>query len=359
MPAARSVVLLMIFTIATVVVRADETLPLVGRYVAIDNVCAWPNLKVLDDGTIVATIFGKPSHGRMEGDVECWASSDGLFWNKRSVAAAHDPNANRMNVAVGFDRDGNLLVLASGWSLKPDDHGALTPGEVLPSWSCRSADARTWSVYKQAMPAPPAGTNNYIPFGDLFVADDGSLRVSCYARTASKDTGAAKNTHRSWVFRSDDGGDTWRQGAVIGPVHNETTLLHLGGERWLAAARREYVELFRSDDDCRTWSSLGPVTERNEINAHLQRLRDGRLLLTFGRRIKGEQGIGVRFSSDEGRNWSKSMTLIDDLLTSDSGYPSSIERADGAIVTAYYASAVAAHQRYHMGVAIWMPPPPK
>jgi hypothetical protein len=45
--------------------------------VAIDNVCAWPNLTVLRDGTIIATIFNQPCHGLWEGDVECWGSADG------------------------------------------------------------------------------------------------------------------------------------------------------------------------------------------------------------------------------------------------------------------------------------------
>ena len=47
------------------------------HYIAIDNVCAWPNLTRTPDGTIVATIFNQPCHGKWEGDVECWASEDG------------------------------------------------------------------------------------------------------------------------------------------------------------------------------------------------------------------------------------------------------------------------------------------
>src|SRR6185436_13057501 len=61
--------------------------PQIARYVAIDNVCAWPNLTVLRDGTIAAIIFGKPSHGQMAGDVECWASKDGELWEKRGHPA--------------------------------------------------------------------------------------------------------------------------------------------------------------------------------------------------------------------------------------------------------------------------------
>jgi hypothetical protein len=88
----------------------------------------------------------------------------------------------------------------------------------------------------------------------------------------------------------------------------------------------------------------------------LQRLADGRLLLTFGRRIEGRFGIAARFSNDEGKTWGPPLTLINDLLTRDCGYPSSVQRPDGTIVTAYYASGVASHQRYHMGVALWNPP---
>jgi hypothetical protein len=333
---------------------SEATVPLVGRYVAIDNVCAWPNLTTLRDGTIVATIFNRPSHGRMEGDVECWASVDGQFWERRGVAAPHDPSANRMNVAAGLDRDGKLLVLASGWSLK-QERKELALVDVLPFWSCRSADAREWSIFREAMPQPPADVGTYIPFGNIFVASDGSLRTSCYARTQISGETKTRKPVSSWVLRSDDG-NRWTLGSVIGPVHNETTLLPLGGDKWLAAARREYVELFRSDDDCQTWQSLGPVTERNEINGHLQKLADGRLLLTFGRRLANRYGVAMRLSRDEGRTWSAPKTLISDLVSYDCGYPSSVQRPDGAIVTAYYASGTAAHQRYHMGVALWKLP---
>ncbi len=86
------------------------------RYVAVDNVCAWPNLTLLKDGTIVAAIFNHPSHGLAEGDVECWASTDGgKIWKLRGVPAPHEPRTNRMNVAAGTANDGSLIVLASGW----------------------------------------------------------------------------------------------------------------------------------------------------------------------------------------------------------------------------------------------------
>ena len=45
--------------------------------VAIEDVCAWPNLTILGDGEILATLFNKPAHGSVPGDTDCWISADG------------------------------------------------------------------------------------------------------------------------------------------------------------------------------------------------------------------------------------------------------------------------------------------
>ena len=55
----------------------DSVRSKIARFIAIDNVCAWPNLTLLPDGAIIATIFNQPGHGTLEGDAECWASETG------------------------------------------------------------------------------------------------------------------------------------------------------------------------------------------------------------------------------------------------------------------------------------------
>ncbi len=37
--------------------------PGLKRVVAVENVCAWPNLTLLPDGTVVAIFFNQPAHG--------------------------------------------------------------------------------------------------------------------------------------------------------------------------------------------------------------------------------------------------------------------------------------------------------
>ncbi len=49
---------------------------IVERYIAIDNVCAWPNLTAMPDGTLAVAIYNQPVHGHWHGDVEVWASTD-------------------------------------------------------------------------------------------------------------------------------------------------------------------------------------------------------------------------------------------------------------------------------------------
>lgn len=319
--------------------------------VAVDNVCAWPNLTVLRDGSVVATIFNQPSHGSMAGDVECWASTDGgKTWQKRGTPAPHEPDTNRMNVAAGLTQGGDLIVISSGWSNRYPAGKKVAPfrAGILPAWVCRSADGgRTWAVDPQGFPAKGPRGGECIPFGDILAGNDGLLRVAIYEVMNLRDD-------RVWLYRSPDDGKTWQEFAALDndQFRNETALIHLGGGKWLAAARSSELTLYRSEDDAKTWTSCGPVTQKSQHPGDLLRLADGRLLLSYGNRT-ADRGVDVRFSGDEGNSWSEPLRVAD--FQKDGGYPSSVQLPDGQILTAYYASKTAYHDRYHMGVVIWDP----
>ncbi|MDF9798936.1 hypothetical protein OKW21_004199 [Catalinimonas alkaloidigena] len=340
------------------------------RFIAIDNVCAWPNLTTLKDGTIIASIFNQPSHARTIGEVECWASKDGVFWEKTGSPVSPDPMTNRMNLAAGLANNGDLIVIPSGWSLEPAtrteeyDHDYKLVS-VLRPWVARSSDGgKSWKVDKDTFPASSGEqeTSEFIPFGDILPAEDGSLRMLAYA-------GQTINEERINIvvmFRSDDDGVSWEQMSVISDGqgdtafsggHNETALFHLGDGEWIAAARRwragAATDLFRSTDDGKTWTLEGPLTQEKQHPAHLMRLDDGKLLITYGNRIAGSYGVAIKISEDEGKSWSDEIQIVNDLDTWDLGYPASVQRPDGKIVTAYYAAEASSHQRYHMATAIW------
>ena len=96
-----------------------------------------------------------------------------------------------------------------------------------------------------------------------------------------------------------------------------------------------------------------PLTLPHQIPGHLLRLQDGGILLTYGNRCLNNFGIDARLSSDEGQTWGAPFRLAD-MPLGDGGYPASVQRSDGRIVTAYYAQQPGDHQ-YQMAVAIWHP----
>ena len=329
----------------------------IQRVVAVEGVCAWPNLTLMRDGTVVAIFHNQPSHGQQEGDVDCWASCDGLNWQKRSTVTRHEPNTVRMNHAAGLAKNGDLVVLCSGWTnvKQPQrpKQGAFRDA-VLRAWVLRSADGgRTWEK-RDVFPEAESGWMEYIPFGDIWVGDDGRLHASCYQgefEDPSQSTGT--KGWRSWHFCSDDDGWTWEAVSIIGPRHNETDLFPLSGKSWLAAARIDRMELIRSDDDGVTWQEPQAVTERNEINGHLIRLKDGRLVLTYGVRVNGRRGVCAKMSGDDGRTWGNPLRLAHTVDGGDCGYPSSVQLPGGAIVTAWYSKETPDHVGYQMGVTVW------
>jgi hypothetical protein len=69
--------------------------------------------------------------------------------------------------------------------------------------------------------------------------------------------------------------------------------------------------------------------------SHLLRLRDGRLVMTYGHRRK-PYGNQARISSDNGQTWSEAMILSGDGIGGDLGYPSTVELADGTLLSVWY-----------------------
>ncbi len=333
--------------------------PGLRRVVAVKDVCAWPNLTLMPDGSVTAVLFNQPAHGTQEGDLECWGSNDGVIWEKRGQVTRHAANTARFNHAAGLAHNGDLVVLCSGWTNEaqaPRPKQAAFRDAVLRSWVLRSADGgRSWSQNEDFPAAEPPWTE-FIPFGDIWKSADGILLTSCYqGRLPSPGKSSRIDAWRSWCFRSDDDGKTWQPLTLIGAAHNETAVFPLGDPRWLAVARAQACEFFISNDNGATWAGPQRMTERNEINGHLTRLHDGRLLLTYGVRVKGREGVCVRLGRADALEWSPPARLAQS-NSGDCGYPSSVQLADGRVVTAYYSKSAPEYDGYHLGVAVWTVP---
>jgi len=344
-------------------VNGCHLMPGAEFYVAIDNKGLWPNLTKLPNGELAAAIYNHPSHGYgSNSDVELWVSKDeGRSWAFRSQVTDHadNPNAIRMNHAVGLNAAGELVAIVSGYHERQ-----RLP--FLPLQLCISSDlGKTWDRSILDI--------DQVPFGDILLMPDGRLICSMYRRDSQQ-----PKRRKSSIFFSQDGGRSWG-GEVLVADTSETHIIRTEKGILLAAGRTGCLDsmdrvlphgsgelLFRSEDDGKTWSPGKPLSPQGQENAHLLELKDGRLLCSFTSRIPGLFGVVLRMSEDGGERWSVPVVLISmpgrDWHKTDCGYPSSVQLNDGTIVTAYYfgpkkpewaAYGLPWHQRYHMGTARW------
>lgn len=115
------------------------------------------------------------------------------------------------------------------------------------------------------------------------------------------------------------------------------------------------IDAYASDDGGRHWQFLGEAAPHigGGNPPSLVKLRDGRLCLTYGYRSK-PYGIRARLSEDQGSSWGPEIILRDDAPGGDLGYPRSIERTDGQVLTVYYYNGPRDQDR-RIEATIWQP----
>ena len=178
---------------------------------------------------------------------------------------------------------------------------------------------------------------------------------------------AAKNNDkegRTFCARTTDGGMHWKLVSWIGPEPEEFAIMpstvRLAGGALLTAIRNGKpgfnITVWRSDDFGANWRPLGAATPDIGGNPPaLVQLKDGRLCLSYGCRRK-PFGVRAHLSGDEGRTWGPELVLRDDGLTGDLGYPRSVVRPDGKVLTVYYFNGPHDEDRT-IQATIWAPPP--
>lgn len=181
--------------------------------------------------------------------------------------------------------------------------------------------------------------------------------------TAAKQDG---QEGRVFCTRTIDGGQSWRFISWIGPEPKGFAIMpatiRLSPTNILTTLRRQegtehWIDAYRSTDNGKTWRLVKERladTGASEGNASsLNRLTDGRLVLTYGYRAV-PYGIRARISRDDGVTWSTEIVLRDDAGCWDLGYPATAQRADGKLVTVYYYNDAPDEERY-IAATIWQP----
>ena len=186
--------------------------------------------------------------------------------------------------------------------------------------------------------------------------------------TASK---ANDEEGRVFAGSTKDGGLTWKFDTYVGPEPHgfsimPTTVRISDRHLVMATRRREgpgetkrrWIDCWQSLDNGMSWTALkDPVDDVGEGNPpSLIRMRDGRLCLTYGDR-KPPFRMYAKLSEDAGQSWSDPLVLRDKIAGRDMGYPRTVQRADGKLVTIYY--LYTPENRYRrVEATIWSPSSP-
>ena len=201
----------------------------------------------------------------------------------------------------------------------------------LGQWMIRSTDGGiTWSARY------PTIVNS--PHGPVQLADGRLLYAGKELWTGERRVG---------VCHSIDDGQSWQWLAEI-PVrpgddtrhYHELHAVETSSHRIIVhirnhnpASDREILQT-ESLDAGHTWSVPRPIGVWG-LPSHLLRLRDNRLLVSYGHR-RHPLGNQIRLSEDHGQTWSEPFSISSDGTSSDLGYPSTVQLEDGSFVTVWY-----------------------
>ena len=316
----------------------------------------------LQDGRIAVVLRGGAGHLGIKGRLDMvFSSDDGETWTSPTVVA--DSPADDRNPALGQAKDGTLVV--GFWRTETyNDEGRYDPKLDKPrtTWVTRSSDGgKTWEEPRQI---DVSDIFLGSPYGRILTLPDGTMLMAIYGYGIRNPGEKGGTRHHSYVYESRDDGRNWKRISEIGDGRqqlNETSLLRLPDGRLLAAIRSRAGEVWLSEsgDQGRTWSKTRQISPQNGHPADLCLLQDGSVLMTIGNRIGPFGVVGIIGTPDGDFDWDDRFTLVDDAISRDCGYPSSLVLKDGRLMTLYYAtrSKEEAAWRVHCGAVIYERPP--
>ena len=318
-----------------------------GRYIG------WPTIARAADGELLVVFSGdRDAHVCPFGKTQMVRSRDGgSTWTKPET----------INNTPLDDRDAGILVTRKGtilvtWftSLAFEEHNPkrwkaesakiseADRTKWLGRWLRRSTDGgKTWGPFIDSV------VNS--PHGPIELRDGRLLYLGVNLLAGSRRGPKPPTGQRMAAAESRDDGKTW---TVIGFVSPPKGVAESGFHELhcVEAADGTLVGMIRhhgqpgdrvlwqtgSRDGGKTWAVARPTTIWG-LPPHLIRLRDSRLLLTYGHRRKpfGQRAV---LSDDHGKTWDTDHLILirDDAPNGDLGYPASIQMDDETILTIYY-----------------------
>lgn len=331
----------------------------------------WPTVARCRDGQLLLVCSGgREAHVCPFGRVDLMRSHDqGQTWTWPEVVMdgpIDDRDAGVLETAKGSILITTFTSLAYESSLTKAEKDGNWPADRLARWQAahtrvnaeqRKAALGVWMIRSTDGGVTFSGRYDSLvnsPHGPIQLADGRLLY-------AGKELWRGDN--RVGVCQSTDDGQTWHWLAAIptraGDDHRSYHELHAvetADQRILVQIRNhnkansgETLQC-ESSDGGKTWSEPQSIGVWG-LPSHLLRLKDGRLLMTYGHR-RPPFGNQARVSADHGRTWSEPIVVSGDGAGGDLGYPSTVQLDDGTLVSIWY-EAMAGSSRAVLRQAKW------
>lgn len=329
-----------------------------GKQQGFFSYSGWPTVCIDENGVIYAVCSGmRMGHVCPFGKTLMYKSRDGgKTWSVPSVINDHFLD----------DRDAGILYLGGGRMLVTRfSHPADVYEKDYAGWMSRDIGKPAeglLSVYPEIRGEDRKGGSFVRLSGDYGETWDDEIRVPVsgphgpsllddgsilYLGKEMYSYGAEKPDIIA-AYTSKDGGRSFEKtGECIKPDEygwnqfHEPHCIQLDDGRILGVIRShidkngENFTIYKtfSEDRGKTWSSWEP-TGICGSPPFLLKLKDGRVILTYGRRME-PFGIYAKVISPDG-TFGDGEYLVDSANDSDIGYPASVEKEDGSILTVYY-----------------------
>ncbi len=277
-----------------------------------------PSLIVTKKGTVLAFCEGRKSGRGDAGNIDLLvkrSQDHGKTWSPSHVVWDDGPNTCGNPCPVVDQRTGTIWLLMTH-NLGNESEGVIVSGKSKGGrsvWVCKSDDdGQTWSkptnITKSA--SKPEWTWYATGPGVGIQTKSGRLVIPCDNKVLGS------KTLQSHVLTSDDSGQTWKIGGVVGPKCNECQIAELsdgflmlnirsyrGTNRRLKAISKDGGDTFGELTEDPTL--IDPVCQASLISIPG---KAGHLLFSNAGSTKREN-LTVRLSTDDGKTWPTSRVL--------------------------------------------------